>query len=57
MNISQPFIHHSIATSLQFHHAANDQIIDAEPFSDAINAYRAPWRKQRLTPPRHPSRP
>ncbi len=30
MNISQPFIHRPIATSLQFHNRANDQIIDAE---------------------------
>jgi hypothetical protein len=40
MNISQPFIHRPIATSLQLHNRANDQIIDAEPFDDAIIAYR-----------------
>jgi hypothetical protein len=40
MNISQPFSHRPIATSLQFHNRANDQIIDAEPFNDAIIAYR-----------------
>jgi hypothetical protein len=32
MNISQPFIHRPINFTI----AANDQIIDAEPFDDAI---------------------
>jgi hypothetical protein len=36
MNISQPFIHRPINFTI----AANDQIIDAEPFDDAIIAYR-----------------
>ncbi len=43
MNISQPFIHRPIATSLQFHNRANDQIIDAEPPKPRHEHYI--WRK------------